>query len=98
MFYTYLLRCSDSSLYCGYSNDLKKRVAAHNEKKGAKYTRSRLPVTLVYFETFVKKEDAMRREAEMKKMSRAQKLQLCKNFQNNIDDEHSKNIVDLPLQ
>lgn len=97
MFYTYLLRCSDDTLYCGYSNDLKKRVAAHNEKKGAKYTRARLPVTLVYFETYVKKEDAMRREAEIKKMSRAQKMLLCQNFQNKIDDEHSKNTADLPL-
>lgn len=80
MYYTYLLLCGDGTLYCGYTNDLNRRVAAHNDKKGAKYTRSRLPVTLVYHEAFHIKEEAMRREAAIKKMSRAQKLRLCQTY------------------
>lgn len=80
MYYTYLLLCGDGTLYCGYTNDLNRRVAAHNDKKGAKYTRSRLPVTLVYHEAFPIKEEAMRREAAIKKMSRAQKLRLCQTY------------------
>lgn len=78
MNYTYLLRCSDDSLYCGWTNNLEKRVAAHNAGKGARYTRARLPVRLVYYETFGTKEEAMRREAAIKKMSRRQKMELTR--------------------
>lgn len=78
MNYTYLLKCSDETLYCGWTNDLEKRVAAHNAGRGAKYTRARLPVTLVYYEVFETKEEAMKREAAVKKMSRREKLELIK--------------------
>ncbi len=73
---TYLLRCADGTLYCGWTNDLSKRVKAHNQGKGAKYTKPRRPVTLVYYETFATKEEAMRREAAIKKLSRQEKLKL----------------------
>lgn len=73
---TYLLRCADGTLYCGWTNDLEKRLAAHNSGKASKYTRSRLPVKLVYFETFDTKQEAMSREARIKRLSRQQKLDL----------------------
>ncbi len=76
MNYTYLLQCKDHTLYCGWTNDLEKRLAAHNSGQGAKYTRSRHPVTLVYYETFETKTEAMKREAEIKKLSRSEKLKL----------------------
>lgn len=74
--YTYLLACGDGTLYAGYTTNLERRVAAHNAGKGAKYTRSRLPVRLVYFEEFEEKSAAMRREIALKKLSRAEKLAL----------------------
>lgn len=74
--YTYILRCCDASLYTGWTNDIKKRLKMHNEGKGAKYTRGRTPVELVYLETFPTKEEAMKREAFIKKLSRNEKLQL----------------------
>lgn len=74
--YTYVLKCSDGSLYTGWTNDMKKRLKAHNEGRGAKYTRGRTPAELVYLEEFNTKEAAMRREAAIKKMSRAEKLKL----------------------
>lgn len=74
--YTYVLKCSDGSLYTGWTNDMKKRLKAHNEGRGAKYTRGRTPAELVYLEEFDTKEAAMRREAAIKKMSRAEKLKL----------------------
>ena len=73
---TYLLRCADGTLYCGWTNDLEKRLAAHNSGKASKYTRSRLPVKLVYFETFDTKQEAMSREARIKQLSRREKLAL----------------------
>lgn len=76
MNYTYLLECSDHSLYCGWTNDLDRRLTAHNAGLGAKYTRSRRPVSLVYYEEFPTKEEAMRREAAIKKLSRCEKLLL----------------------
>lgn len=74
--YTYLLRCADGTLYCGWTNDIEKRLAAHNSGKASKYTRSRLPVELVYLETFETKQEAMSREARIKRLSRRQKLAL----------------------
>ena len=71
--YTYLLRCADGSLYAGWTNDLEKRLEAHQSGKGAKYTKAHLPVELVYHETFDTKEEAMRREYELKQMTKAQK-------------------------
>lgn len=76
MNYTYILRCSDNSLYTGWTNDLEKRVAAHNAGRGAKYTRAHRPVSLVYQESFETREEAMKREAAIKKMSHSQKEQL----------------------
>lgn len=72
--YTYILRCSDDTLYTGWTNDLSKRLKTHNAGKGARYTRGRLPVKLVYYETFATKKEAMQREAQIKKLSRKQKL------------------------
>ena len=77
--FVYLLRCSDGSLYCGWTDDPKRREACHNAGQGAKYTRSRLPVTLVYSEACADKAEALRREAAIKRMTRAQKLQLIEN-------------------
>ena len=74
MNYTYLLRCRDGSLYCGWTNDLEQRLKAHNQGKGARYTRGRGPVELVYCETFDTKEEAMRREYAIKHMTRREKL------------------------
>lgn len=76
MNYTYIVRCSDGSLYTGWTNDLEKRIKAHNEGKGAKYTKSRRPVELVYYEAFEKKEEAMSREWAIKQMTREQKIRM----------------------
>ena len=76
MNYTYIVKCADGTLYCGWTNHLKERVAAHNSGKGAKYTKSRRPVELVYYEEFETKEEAMRREAQFKRMEREEKLEL----------------------
>ncbi|WP_455258853.1 GIY-YIG nuclease family protein [Peptoniphilus asaccharolyticus] len=79
-YYVYLLKCNDNSLYCGYTVDLQNRVSAHNNKTGAKYTRSRTPVELVYYETFSNKSDALKRECSIKKLTRDKKLLLIENF------------------
>ena len=76
--FTYILRCADGTLYTGWTNDLTKRVDAHNAGTGAKYTRARRPVELVYYEVFSSKEEAMRREAEIKSLSRASKEALLR--------------------
>ncbi len=78
-FFVYLLNCSDGKLYCGYTNDVGKRVKAHNAGKASKFTRSRLPVRLVYVEKFDSKSRAMRREAKIKTLTRKMKLELIKN-------------------
>lgn len=75
-FYVYLLRCGDGTLYCGYTDDVEKRLKAHASGKGAKYTKSRLPVELVFVEEFSSKELAMSREWHIKRLSRAEKLRL----------------------
>lgn len=74
--YTYILRCADGTYYCGWTNNLDRRLKAHNEGKGAKYTRSRRPVALVYHEAFSTKEEAMRREYEIKQLPRKKKEEL----------------------
>lgn len=76
MNYTYIVECADGSFYCGWTNDLEKRIKAHNEGKGAKYTKPRLPVKLVYFEEFDTKEEAMSREYHIKQLTRAEKERL----------------------
>ena len=73
MNYTYMVRCRDDSLYTGWTNHLEKRVEDHNSGRGAKYTKSRRPVELVYYEQFETKEEAMRREWEIKQLTRIQK-------------------------
>ena len=78
MHYIYIVECRDGTLYTGYTNDLEKRIKAHNEKKGAKYTRGRTPVSLKYYEEYECKIDAMKREAQVKKLKREKKQMLCK--------------------
>lgn len=78
MNYTYILKCKDNTLYTGYTNDLKKRLEAHNTGKGAKYTKSRRPCKLVYYEEYKDKKDAMKREYEIKQLKRSDKLLLIK--------------------
>ena len=74
--FTYILECSDGSFYTGWTNNLERRVKAHNAGKGATYTKSRRPVELVYFEAFSTKQEAMRREWEIKQLSRVEKCKL----------------------
>lgn len=74
--YTYILRCADGTFYVGWTNNLEHRLACHNAGQGAKYTRSRLPVELVYHESFATKGEAMRRECALKRLTRTQKEQL----------------------
>ncbi len=74
----YMLRCADGTLYTGWTNDLERRLQAHNAGRGAKYTRSRLPVELVYREEFATKEEAMSREWHLKRLPRTEKLRLVK--------------------
>lgn len=80
MNYTYIVECSDGSLYTGWTNDLEHRISQHNAGAGAKYTRSRLPVRLVYYETFETKQEAMSREWHLKQLSRKDKLALIAQF------------------
>ncbi|MCI1722653.1 MAG: GIY-YIG nuclease family protein [Lachnospiraceae bacterium] len=74
--YTYILKCADGSLYTGWTNDLAKRVEDHNAGRGAKYTKGRGPVTLMYYEAFPTKEEAMSREYAIKQLTRDEKLKL----------------------
>ena len=83
MNYAYLVLCADGSLYAGWTNDLRRRLHAHNEGHGAKYTRSRRPVRLAYAETFETKEEAQRRECQIKKLRREQRISLIQAGQEN---------------
>ncbi len=76
-FYAYIVECADHTYYCGFTNDLEKRMKTHNQGKGAKYTRGRLPVELIYFEEFDSKEEAMSREWHLKQLSHAEKKALA---------------------
>ena len=76
MNYTYIVRCSDGTLYTGWTNNLEKRIKDHNDGRGAQYTKQRRPFALVYYEEFRPKEEAMRREWEIKRMSRGDKLSI----------------------
>ena len=75
-YFVYIISCADYTLYTGITNDLDSRIAAHNRGKGARYTSGRLPVSLVYRETCESKSIALRREMEIKRMTRAKKLRL----------------------
>ena len=85
--FVYLLRCGDGSLYTGSTNDVSRRLAAHQRGKGAKYTRSRLPVELVYQEEAPDQSAALRREAAIKRMTRQQKLKLLGGMLPAVADE-----------
>ena len=77
MNYTYMVNCADGTLYTGWTNCLSKRMKAHNGgKNGAKYTKAKQPVRLVYYEGFLEKNEAMKREAQIKKLTRKEKLAL----------------------
>lgn len=75
-YYIYLLECSDGSLYTGFTTDVGRRLKTHNAGKGAKYTRSRLPVRLVYSEEYATEHEARSRECAVKKLTRAEKFAL----------------------
>ena len=76
VWFVYLLTCSDDTLYCGITNNLEKRLTIHNSGKGAKYTRSRLPVSLLKSFKAESKSIALKIERKIKKLSRKQKLEL----------------------
>lgn len=76
MAYVYIVKCKDGSLYTGWTNEIKKRIDMHNKGKGAKYTRSRYPVVLEYYEEFDTKQEAMKREYEIKQFTRIKKVKL----------------------
>ena len=85
--FVYMLLCADGTLYTGWTNDMEKRLAAHRAGKGAKYTRSRLPVRLVYLEQLETKREAMRRECAVKRLSRREKLALLESGANSCCTE-----------
>lgn len=78
MNYVYILRCADDTLYCGWTTELQARLTAHNSGRGAKYTRSRRPVELIYVEKYEDRHDALSREWHIKRMSREEKERLCR--------------------
>ena len=80
-YYAYIVECADGTYYCGYTTNLEKRIDTHNKGKGAKYTRPRLPVALVYFEEFDSKEKAMSREWHLKQLTHAEKRALAQGFE-----------------
>lgn len=84
MNYVYILKCSDNTLYTGWTTSLERRLKAHNSGKGAKYTKPRLPVEIVYFEKFQDKKEAMKREYAIKQLSREEKLNLISGFRKEI--------------
>lgn len=79
MWYIYILQCVDGSFYTGSTNNLEKRISDHQNGKGGKYTRSHIPVKLIYWENFETKSQALKREAEIKSWSREDKLRLIEN-------------------
>ena len=85
--YVYILRCSDGTLYTGWTTDVQKRLETHNSGKGAKYTRSRLPAELVYTEEYDDKIEAQKREYAIKQLSRSEKEAL---IDNNYDEDIHK--------
>jgi putative endonuclease len=76
MWYVYILKCNDETLYTGITNDLSKRVSSHNKGTGAKYTKTRLPVELVYYEEALDRSSASKREYQIKKLSKKDKINL----------------------
>lgn len=80
MYWVYILECSDQTLYTGWTTNVENRIARHNLGKGAKYTSSRYPVTLKYVESYQTKREALKREYEIKQLSRKEKLNLINIF------------------
>ncbi len=80
--FVYILECADSTYYCGYTVDLERRLSQHSSAAGSKYTRGRLPVRLVYYEECASRGAGLRREYQLKQLSRAEKSQLIANFNN----------------
>jgi putative endonuclease len=76
--YFYVLRCNDESFYAGYTTNLQRRLSMHNSGKGAKYTNSRKPVALIFYQQFTSKSEAMRAEAQFKKLTKAKKAEFLK--------------------
>lgn len=85
--YVYILRCGDGTLYTGITDDVSARLEAHRSGKGAKYTRGRGPLELVFREKAESHSDAAKREWQIKQLTRAQKLALCKNWKHNLGDD-----------
>ena len=85
--YFYVLECRDHTLYAGYTNDLERRIAAHNAKKGAKYTKPRTPVTCIHHEIFETKQEAMRQEYAFKQLARKKKLEYIRSKAHEITEE-----------
>ena len=81
MYYVYLVRCADGSYYCGFTDDPERRTAVHNSGKGAKYTRSRRPCTLVYTEACNSRNEAMSREWHIKRLTHGEKEALVKSVE-----------------
>ena len=92
MNYTYIIKCSDNTYYCGYAKNLTSRMITHNNKKGAKYTRGRTPIELLYYEVFATKGEALSREHFFKKMTREQKEQYVAE---NINNEKQREIAQI---
>ena len=93
MNYVYLLQCADGTLYCGWTTDPEKRLTEHSSGKGAKYTRSRLPVKMVYCESFEDRHEALSREWHLKRMSREEKIALIRTRQTVLQDSCSKKMI-----
>ncbi|EKQ52202.1 MULTISPECIES: GIY-YIG nuclease family protein [unclassified Clostridium] len=87
MNYVYIVECSDGTFYTGWTNNLEKRIEAHSKGIGAKYTKGRGPVKLIYHEIFADKKDAMRREFEIKKLAKKEKLLLVYGFRKEDKDK-----------
>ena len=85
-----MIKCSDGTLYTGWTNDLEKRVEAHNSGKGAKYTKARRPVELAYYEEFETKEQAMKREYAIKQLGRKEKQELIAGKKVKLSDERKE--------
>lgn len=80
-FFVYLVECGDGSFYCGHTKDIQERIKTHNSGRGGRYTRSHLPVKLVYFEKKKSRKSAMKRELEIKSFTRSAKESMIKNIQ-----------------
>ncbi|WP_455684279.1 GIY-YIG nuclease family protein [Thomasclavelia sp.] len=78
--YVYIVECSDHTYYTGWTTNLERRIETHNKGNGAKYTKARCPVKLIYFEEFVNKNQALKREHAIKQLTRKQKELLIKDF------------------